>query len=454
MFDTTTLFDAANPATYPSQFRIGVGSGRVEAVNHLIGLYLQDSWKASNRLTVNYGVRYDVEVGAVNPGGAPGTRALVDDARRKTDPNNWAPRMQFTYDLAGDGTAVVRGGYGVFYDQILMGLRTSELRNDGRTYNIATIADPARLRNFPDVNATLGGLSAEQFLTGAPPDVNMIGNNIQTPYSRQLTFGASRQLTGALVASVEYLRVDGRSEHLLVDRNAPVPPAFVRPNPSFRRILTYESGGRSKYDGLYFRLDKRFDGRWQMLATYNLGSGSATSDSPFSIVANPFNVDADYGPSAYVQRHRVAWSGVFVLPLDVRVGTILSWASPLPYTITAGRDLNRDLTNNDRPEGVGRGSGGLAPELGPINTWRAANGLQAISDEDLNGANSFNWDLRLSRGFQVGRGLRLEGLLEVFNVSNRVNYGRFVSNARLATLGQPTVAGDPRQVQLGARVTF
>lgn len=454
IFDTATPFDAANPATYPSQFRIGVGTGRVDAVNHLVGLYVQDSLKATNRLTVNYGVRYDVEVGAVNPGGAPGTRVLVDEVARKTDRNNWAPRVQFTYDVAGDGTTVVRGGYGVFYDQILMGLRTSELRNDGRTYNIATITDPNRLRNFPDVNATLGGLSASQFLTTAAPDVSVIGNNIETPYSRQLTFGASRQLTGTLVTSIEYLRVDGRSEILLIDRNAPVPPTFGRPNGSFRRIRVYESAGRSQYDGLYFRIDKRFDGRWQMLATYNLGRGSATSDSPFSIVADPFNIDADYGPSSYVQRHRVAWSAVFVLPYDVRIGTILAWASPLPYTITAGRDLNQDLTNNDRPVGVGRNSGGMAPEVSAINAWRAANGLQPVSADDLGGANSFNWDVRLSRGFRIGRGMRLEGLIEIFNLTNRVNYLRFVSNARLATLGQPTLAGDPRQVQLGMRVTF
>jgi hypothetical protein len=454
LFQTTAPFNVGNPATYPFQFRIGVGTGRVDAVNQLIGLYVQDGWNVTDRLTVNYGIRYDVELGAVNPGGAPGTRTLVDAARRQTDTNNWAPRVQFTYDVGGNGTTVLRGGYGMFYDQILIGLRTGELRNDGQTYNIATIADPARLRNFPDVAATLGGLSPAQFLSGAPPDVTVIGNDIATPYTRQLTFGASQQLTTTLVASVEYLRVDGRSEILVVDRNAPVAPAFVRPNRNFQRIRTYESIGRSRYDGLYFRLDKRFDGRWQMLATYNLGRGDATSDSPFTIVADPFNVDADFGTSSYVQRHRVAWSGVFVLPLDIRAGTILSWASPLPYTITAGRDLNQDLTNNDRPAGVARNSGAVAPEVDAINAWRATNGLQPVTAEDLNGANSFNWDLRLSRSFQLGRGVRLEGLFEVFNVTNRVNYLRFVTNARLATLGQPTLAGDPRQVQLGVRVTF
>lgn len=69
---------------------------------------------------------------------------------------------------------------------------------------------------------TLGGLSAAQFLSGAPSDVSVIGNAIQTPYSRRSP------------PSVEYLSVAGRSEFLLVDRNAPVPPAFVRPNTAFR----------------------------------------------------------------------------------------------------------------------------------------------------------------------------------------------------------------------------
>ncbi|MBY0497416.1 MAG: carboxypeptidase regulatory-like domain-containing protein [Cyanobacteria bacterium] len=454
VFDTAAEFDSTNPATYPSQFRIGVGTGRVEAVNQLIGAYVQDSLKATEKLTINYGVRYDVEVGAVNPGGAPGTRSLVDASRRRTDTNNWAPRVQFTYDLGGDGATVLRGGYGIFYDQILMGLRTSELRTDGQTYNIATITDPNRLRNFPNVAATLGGLSAAQFLSAAPPDVTIIGNDIATPYSRQLTVGMSRQIGAVFVASAEYLRVDGRDEIVLVDRNPPVPPAFARTNTAFRRIRVYESLGRSQYDGMYLRLDKRFDGRWQMLATYNLARGLATADSPFSIVSDPFNIDADYGPSSYVQRHRVSWSGVFVLPLDMRLGSILTWASPLPYNITAGLDINRDLNNIDRPSGVRRNAGGEASDIASINAWRSSNGLAAVTADDLNGANYFNWDVRVSRSFNLGGQARLEAMLEAFNLTNRANYIRFVTNARLASLGQPTVAGEPRQVQLGLRFTF
>ena len=454
IFDTAAPFDVNNPATYPSQFRIGVGTGRVDAVNHLVGAYLQDSLRATDRLTVNYGVRYDVEVNAVNPGGAPGTRVLIDESRRKTDTNNWAPRVQFTYDVLGNGGTVVRGGYGIFYDQILMGLRTGELRNDGQTYNIATITEPARLRNFPNVSATLGGLSPSQFLTGAPPDVNIIGNNVETPYSRQLTVGVSRQLGQLFVASAEYLRVDGRNELLLVDRNPPVPPSFARANTAFRRIRVYESLGRSEYDGMYLRLDKRFDGRWQMLATYNLARGNATSDSPFSIVSDPFNIDADYGPSSYVQRHRISWSGVFVLPYDLRVGSIMTWASPLPYNITAGLDLNRDLNNIDRPAGVRRNAGGLGADVDAINTWRAENGLAAVTADDLNGSNFFNWDVRVSRSFGLPGGSRIEALVEAFNLTNRPNYLRFVTNSRLATLGQSTVAADPRQVQFGVRMTF
>lgn len=76
------------------------------------------------------------------------------------------------------------------------------------------------------------------------------------------------------------------------------------------------------YDGLCFRLDERFDTRWQMRATYNVGRGKATSDSPFSIVSDPFNVDAAYGPSSYVQRHRVSVSCVFVLRDGVTLGTV------------------------------------------------------------------------------------------------------------------------------------
>lgn len=136
------------------------------------------------------------------------------------------------------------------------------------------------------------------------------------------------------------------------------------------------------------------------------------------------------------------------------VTTEATWASPLPYNITAGRDLNGDLTNNDRPLSARRNAGGMALDVDAINVWRAANGLQGVTADDLDGANFFNWDLRLSRTFRLGNGVGVEGLVEAFNVTNRVNYLRYVTNSRLASLGQATLAGDPRQIQFGVRVTF
>ncbi len=112
---------------------------------------------------------------------------------------------------------------------------------------------------------------------------------------------------------------------------------------------------------------------------------------------------------------------------------MLSWAAGAPFNVVAGSDLNNDTTNNDRPAGVGRNSGRLPA--------------------------SSTLDLRLSRSFAIARGNRIELLAEAFNVLNHVNIlnvnNTFGTGATpLPAFGQPTLAGDPRQIQLGARWSF
>jgi hypothetical protein len=154
------------------------------------------------------------------------------------------------------------------------------------------------------------------------------------------------------------------------------------------------------------------------------------------------DIAAEKGPSDNDRRHRLVISGSLggAAPgwparglAGWQLGYVLALASGAPFNVLAGSDLNNDTNNNDRPPGVSRNSGRLP----------ASSAL----------------DIRLSRTFAAGRGHRLEIMAEAFNVLNHANvlnvnntYG--VGGAPLPAFGRPTLAGDPRQIQLGARWSF
>jgi hypothetical protein len=209
-------------------------------------------------------------------------------------------------------------------------------------------------------------------------------------------------------------------------------------------------GNNSQYDAIG---DSWFKGITMSLATtntapvsarisYTLSTSEDTSGNAFfSSPQDNFNIAGEKGPSDNDQRHRVVISGVAGAEGSrlsralggIQFGYLVSYATGVPFNVVAGSDLNNDTTNNDRPAGVSR------------------NSARQSSTSSV--------DLRVSRVFAVPRKGRLEILVEAFNVFNRVNI-LVVNNTfgtgttPLASFGQPTLAGDPRQLQAGIRWSF
>jgi hypothetical protein len=219
-------------------------------------------------------------------------------------------------------------------------------------------------------------------------------------------------------------------------------PNLGRPNPHFGNISRYESIGDSWFNGLTFSFNARAV-RWgSVRASYTLSRALDTSGNAFfNTPQNNFDVGAEKGPSDNDQRHRLVISGVagsqgsaLARALGgVQLGYLVSLASGVPFNVVAGSDLNNDTTNNDRPPAVSR------------NSARQA-GTSSV-------------DLRASRVFVLPRANRIEVLVEAFNVFNHVNilavnntFG--IGSSPLPTFGQPTLAGDPRQLQAGIRWSF
>jgi hypothetical protein len=413
------------------QFQQAFGNPSVVQSNPNAGVFIQDEWHPRGAITVTAGLRYDLQW-------LPDPVAL--------DTNNVSPRLGIAW-APGDGRTVVRASGGVYFDRIPLRAVSNALQRDGIDYKIALMSAsqpgapvfPAVLGEFPDTLLTA---------------VTSIDPQIQNGRSNQLGVQVERALGAGASVTAGYTYLRGRQ--IIMSRNINVPtltpaeaaalgvPNLGRPDPAFGNISQYQSIGDSWYDGLTLALSTR-QARWgRARVSYTLSKAFDTAGNAFfQTPQDNDDIAAEKGPSDNDQRHRLVVSGTFGgrsggaaigrAMGGLEVGVVLSMATGAPFNVVAGSDLNNDTNNNDRPAGVGRNSARLP--------------------------SSSTVDVRLSRDFGVGGGSRLELLIEAFNVLNHVNILN-VNNTfgtglmPLPSFGRPTLAGDPRQIQLGARWRF
>jgi hypothetical protein len=414
-----------------SSFQQAFGATSQLQSNPNIGLFVQDEWRPRASLTINAGLRYD---------------AQFLPRPIKTDMNNFAPRVGFAYS-PGDRKTVVRLSFGIYFDRVPLRATSNALQRDGSKYIVAQLQpEQAGAPVFPDV------LASEPSTLLTKPNITRIDPNIKNSYSEQVNFQVERELTGAASLSVGLLHLRGL--HLILSRNVNVPrfpasanvPNLGRPDPNFGNISRFESSGDSYYNALVVAFNQRAT-RWASLRVSYTFSKAIDDAGNFFFSSPQDNsiLRDDRGLSDNDQRHRLTISGSLDVPRashtsDFRravdgfeLSYIFSYASRLPFNILTGNDRNFDTNFNDRPLGVGR------------NTGR--------------GFNSTSLDLRLSRKFHLTDRFGLEAMFEGFNVLNRANlqlpnnvFG--TGQTPLATFGSPTAAGDPRQIQLGLRLSF
>jgi outer membrane receptor protein involved in Fe transport len=411
-------------------FQQAFGATTQFQANPNIGFFVQDEWRVRPSLTINAGLRYDLQ---------------WLPSPIQTDTNNLSPRVGFAFS-PGDRKTVIRGSFGLYFDRIPLRATSNALQRDGSKYVVVQFS-PAQpgAPVFPNV------LTAQPSTLATKPNITRIDPNIENSYSEQANVQFERDLGGDAVISVGYLYL--RALHLVLSRNVNVPtapasagiPNLGRPDPNWGNISRYESSGDSYYHGLVVSFSKRASNWASVRASYTL---SKTIDDAgnffFSSPQNNLNVRDDRGLSDNDQRHRFVVSGTLEAPTTIRGGLqqalqgfqlsyIFTYASRLPFNVLLGSDRNFDTNNNDRPIGVGR------------NTGR--------------GFDFASFDLRVARRFQISERLGLTVLAEAFNLFNRANLGvpnnTFGSGATpSATFGQATQAFDPRQFQFGLKLTF
>src|SRR5688572_21899813 len=241
-FTSLNNFLNGNYSTYQQAF----GVPNQFQSNPNFGVFIQDEWRVRRDLTINAGLRYDVQY-------------LPDPI--ETDKNNIAPRLGIVY-APGDRKTVIRASYGLYYDRIPLRATSNALQRDGSKYLVAQLAPTQPgAPVFPNV------LSVQPSTLPTKPNITRIDPNIEVSYSQQGNFQIERELPWDAVVSVGYLHL--RAKHLILSRNVNVPtvpasagiPNLGRPDPDWGNISRFESAGNSWYDGMVVSYNQR-TARW------------------------------------------------------------------------------------------------------------------------------------------------------------------------------------------------
>jgi hypothetical protein len=458
---------------------------------HVAG-FVQDDWSVSNRLQLNLGVRYEVDTEVNNQSRVDELNPIVlpfVKSNRQRDLNNFSPRFGFAWNV-NDGGLLVRGGYGIYYDRVVIQIQSLERGLDGRALPIEVRAgnvfflDPATGR-LPPFAPTVSNPFTGFILPGAGASgINIIDPHLQNPMVHELHLGFESQILGAR------LRIDGlhnRGTNFLIGRTVGEVFNPVVGGPD--RVVNIESGARTKYDALLVSADREFPGGHNLRLGYTLSKAfNYANDDQIPFLGGPVDpndLGRESGPTPNDRRHRFVASGQARLPGRVNVAGLWTFSSGVPMDIMMP-------TGQTRVPVLQRNAGGrqfhTAGELNAfIMQLNASGGIAGVPlplvSDDARFNDTFNsLDLRVSRPFAAGSRVRIEPMIEMFNLFNvtnilgisNVNYSGF-SNVLIRDSDQPGTpgflksskfgqaattaggvfgSGGPRAMQLAARVTF
>jgi hypothetical protein len=478
--------------------------------------YVQDDWRASDRLTINLGLRWDLvdglsnldesknpnfvkivaaaKAGVFNSLPAPVAAVLNDFALEpQNDRNNFQPRIGAVFDVRGNGKDVIRGGWGVYTDfgytnsNVLFAAADSTGSGFGNVFNVN---NQAGIRNpdgsFYRVGQPLSNIASQnQVASGAFPLFGQwVDPRLQMPYQIQTNAGWSHELTSDTVITVDFVDSLGRDLNTRPRLNQRIPgttirrlsallPSALNPNTNGNRPAL--SVGRSNYDAVIFSARRRLSRGVDFTASYTLARAKSTIGTAVDQLNtaniqdpnNPFDAPVQNGPTADTDsRHRISLSAVFELPGGFQVAPFYLFRSALPVNLVDGRDLNLD---GDATEIPTRAFG--------IDSFNAADGTWTVKDigacETVNCGRGYmeqRLNLRVSKVFRVVGRANVQAIGEVFNLFNTANPGGLRARVTIpsgAQAGQPDPAllqptsysGDFRRPeqrvgQIGFRFTF
>ena len=460
--------------------------------------YVQDDWRATSKLTVNLGARYDYVSGmpldqSRNPNfqvmqaaGAAGRFAgtVLDEFGKqpKADKNNVQPRLGLAYDVRGDGHDVLRAGWGLYTDFAYTNQNALNAAIDaaGGAGIVFLVTNPTGIRradgSFFRVADPLSTISTQNLVnTSLPPLGGQVQSPLlQQPYTRQANIGWVHQISPATTVSADFVRADGLDVNTrvrinqLVNGRRNLADLAIQPNSNQFRVAL--SKGTSAYNAMILGVNRRMSNHLDVSGSYTLAKatsiiGSSSDETDANLVQDirdPFGSVQDAPLTRTDGRHRVSLSAIVEAPFGIDVAPILLYQSALPTHSFEGLDLNTDGNVNDKTARAYRYTG--------LNADGTARFEESGSCDTVNCSRRAPYsqlNLRISRGFQLAGSARVEAIAEVFNVLNAKNPFIPLTTRRLSATGAPLTSfmqptafagdfGQPEQRvgQIGFRITF
>jgi Carboxypeptidase regulatory-like domain len=387
--------------------------------------FLQDDWRIGSRLSINAGVRYDVE-----------SLRNVEGFNAPSDANNVQPRIGAAWDPTGSGRTIVRGGVGIYtQQQLLYYINRVELEGADGASTVSIASDSPLMPRFPN---TLPPTPA--FFP--PRDIQTVEGDFRNPYSIQATIGGERTFFGTQVGA-DYIYLRGYDLMSLVDLNAPASiekPATrtvaqadaTRPMTpvvnGYRKIVALGNLGGSWYHALQVKAE-RATGPLQAMASYTLAR--ADDEANYLLPEDSRRIEAEKARADNDIRHNLAAGLTWQLPGSGpvwRAWTVSGlglFRSSRPYTITWGDDRNGTTQNDARPDDRNTADGGVFRSV----------------------------DLSATKRFRASHGT-FDARVEVFNVFSATNFDQYVGQLSSPSYSMPVSAFPRRRFQLAVITRF
>jgi hypothetical protein len=459
--NTCTSTGGANIPCY-SNYQQAFGPLGFQFNTNDYAFFVEDNWRVLPRFTLNLGLRYEYEQLPdpilPNPG-VPQTQQMPSDK------NNVAPRIGFAWDVTGNGTTSVRGGYGIYYGRIINSTIYNALTNTGI---------PGGQFSFFFTPTAAGAPPLPQILPTQPTSTSALSitffdPNFQAPSVQQTDLTVEREIAKNTVVSISYLGSFGRSLPNFVDINTGAAPTTItyqvagggplaattyttplfattsttppggptargtRPNGNFGSMTQIFSGISSNYNALALQLNRRMTRHVQFTANYtwahSLDYGqNQTTFSDTNDLLVPTDVRGEYGNSILDVRHRFVASALAESPWHVGgwlgylandwlLAPLVSAQTGLPYSlVTSGTPPSLSATN------PGDGTVTTFAPLGAgVNGSNGRKGIDVVGRNTFRMPRTVNMDLRLSKKVRFGERYSVELIGETFNLFNHQN---------------------------------
>jgi len=498
---------------HANTFRQNNGQDRDFFGNDWYGFF-QDDWKISRKLTLNLGLRYEVDgalesttdalqtfrlgvqsrVFPISPLGLafPGDSG-IPRAAMPTPGKNFAPRIGVAFDPFGNGKTAIRAGWGFFYAATIANI-TSNLQ--GQPFLVDVTVNVTPNLNTPYANVPGGSpfpytLSRTNPLFSLPLTASYVAENLGMPYVMQYNFTIQQQLSSQWSLQAGYVGNVSRKLYLQRDANAPlyIPGKSSVANVNSRRpylpgtfseIAETETAANADYNSLQVTLARRFAHGFTLMANYtwsksmDIASDDQLNPTVVSFV-NSDNLRIDRAPSDFDTPYRFVVSWLWELPAvkswgvfgkqvlsGWQVNGITDIRSGSPFNVTSNVDSNFDGNSTDRPDLVdnprldtGRSRQELLSRYFNTAAFRSAVGLYGTAGRNLvYGPGAVNWDFAAFKNFAISETKRVQFRAEFFNWFNEVNLGTPNTTFTSPSFGKILSAGSPRIVQFGLKLLF